>query len=401
MRNVVIAGYVRTPQSRARPKEPERDWLHGLRADELLAAIIPELLRRTTLDSSELDDFLVGCALGVTENWTFGGRTPIFQANMDARVPARFLDQQCGSGMAALHMGFTEIAAGFADIVLACGMEHMTRVPMGPKLFTEGTIQMNPELFSHERYAGWDMDTTMVMGKTAEKLSKQTGFSREEMDAWGVRSHTLAAQARDQGFYDGEIVPIEAPQPDGTVMTVDRDQAIRDGASLESMAQLKPIFDPENGVITAGNASPLNSGAAAMVLMAEEEAQKRSITPLAVVRSIGFAGVDPTLMGLGPIPAAHKALARGGFDVQDMDFWEINEAFSVVVLNAIRELGLDPERVNVKGGGLALGHAMGATGIRLVGTLARILHDQDARLGCAASCIGGGQGVATIIERMS
>jgi acetyl-CoA C-acetyltransferase len=397
---VVIAGYLRTAQSRARPKDPERDWFHALRADDLLCAVIPALLERAAFDSADLDDFLVGCALGVTENWTFGGRTPVFQANLDASVPARFLDQQCGSGMAAVHMGYLEIASGYADAVLACGMEQMTRVPMGPKLFQEGAISMNPALFHEERYAHWDMDTTMVMGLTAEKLWKQGSITREEMDEFGVRSHRLATLAREEGFFDGEILPVDAPQADGSVLRVDRDQAVREGADLESMAGLKPIFDKENGGITAGNASPLNSGAAAMLLLSREEAERRGIKPLAAIRSIGFAGVDPTIMGAAPVPAARMALEKGGYQVEDMDFWEINEAFSVVVLHAMRELGLPAGRVNVKGGGLALGHAMGATGVRLVGTLARILQTENGRLGCAASCIGGGQGVAAVIEKI-
>jgi acetyl-CoA C-acetyltransferase len=397
MREVVIAGYLRTAQSRCRPKDPERDWFHGLRADDLLAAVIPELLERTGVDSGELNDFLVGCALGVTENWTYGGRTPVFLANLSEKVPAKFVDMQCGSSMAALHTGYLEIAAGYADFVLVSGMEQMTRVPMGPKLFKEGSISMNPRLFEDEDYAHWDMDTTMVMGLTAEKLLEQTGFSRREMDEWGVRSHHRAAEAHKSGFLKGEILPVEAPQADGSTITVDRDQAVREGATVEKMAELKSPFK-EDGEITPGNASPLNAGAAAMVLCSREAAEARGLAPLAKVVSIGFAGVDPTIMGAAPVPAAKRALDAAGMAPGEIDFWEVNEAFSVVVLNFIRELGLDPERVNVMGGGLSIGHAMGATGVRLTGTLARILEEKNARYGLAASCIGGGQGVATIIE---
>lgn len=400
MREVVIAGYLRTAQSRARPKAPERDWFHALRADDLLCALLPALLERTGVRGADLDDFLVGCALGVAENWTFGGRTPIFQANLPETVPARCLDQQCGSGMAAIHMGYLEIASGYADTVLACGMEHMTRVPMGPTLFENGTISMNPLLFTDDSYDHWDMNTTMVMGRTAEKLWKQGRFSRRDMDAFGVRSHQLAVKAREQGFFDEEILPLDAPQADGTTRRVDQDQAVREHANLDEMAELTPLFDKENGGITAGNASPLNSGAAAMLLMSRERAQEQGIRPLAAIRSIGFAGVDPTVMGTAPVPAARMALEKAGYSVEDMDYWEINEAFAVVVLHAMAQLDLPPGRVNVKGGGLALGHAMGATGVRLVGTLARILDTEQGRLGCAASCIGGGQGVATIIERV-
>ncbi|NCC26303.1 MAG: acetyl-CoA C-acyltransferase, partial [Deltaproteobacteria bacterium] len=244
----------------------------------------------------------------------------------------------------------------------------------------------------------WDMPTTMVMGRTAEKLAREGGFSRRDLDAWAVRSHELAVKARESGFLTDEILPVRAPQADGSVLTVDRDQAVRPGTSLEGLAGLKPAFDPE-GLITAGNASPLNSGAAAMVLMSAERARAKGIEPLGRIRSIGFAGVDPTVMGKAPVPASKRALAMAGLQPEDIDYWEINEAFSVVVLHAIRELGLNPDRVNVMGGALAIGHAMGATGVRLVGTLARILEVCQGRIGCAASCIGGGQGVATIIER--
>jgi acetyl-CoA acyltransferase len=179
---------------------------------------------------------------------------------------------------------------------------------------------------------------------------------------------------------------------------VARDQAIRENVSLEGLAELKPVFK-EDGFITAGNASPLNAGASSILLMTREKAREKGIRPLATIRGVGFAGVDPTIMGLGPIPASRRALDSAGLKVKDMDYWEINEAFTVVVLNCIRELGIDPDRVNVRGGGIAIGHAMGATGCRLVGTLARVLEERRARFGCANACCGGGQGVATIIER--
>jgi acetyl-CoA C-acetyltransferase len=317
---------------------------------------------------------------------------------MDARVPARFIDQQCGSGMAAIQFGFMEIATGFADIVLACGMEHMTRVPIGPTLFASGAMSVNPALYTDEQYGHWDMAVTMNMGLTAEKLAEQEGFSREEMDLWAVRSHQRAARATATGFFAGEILPIVAEQTDGSVMTVDRDQAIRPETDMEGTSGLKPAFRT-NGTITAGNASPLSTGAGAMLLMAAATAAKRGLKPMAFVRSIGFAGVDPTLMGTGPVPATRMALAKAGLTAADIEVWEINEAFSVVVLNCIKDLGIDPERVNLFGGGIALGHPLGATGIRLVGTLARILNERGGRFGCATACIGGGQGVSVIIER--
>jgi acetyl-CoA acyltransferase len=398
MREVVIAGYLRTAQSRSRPNDPARDWFCKIRADELLAKLLPELIRRTGIEAKEIDDFLVGSAMGVSEQWTYGGRNPLFLANLPETIPAKFVDQQCGSAMAGIQIGFMEIAQDFADIVLVGGMEHMTRVPMGGPLVDRGVIVPNMTLFLGSEHQHWDMMTTMNMGLTAEKLFSQTDFTKEDMDKWGVRSHQLAAKARTEGFFAGEILPVEAEQDDGTVMTVDKDQAVREDATLEGMADLKPAFK-KDGVITAGNSSPLNAAATSMLLMSKETAKKKGIKPLATIRSIGFAGVDPTVMGQGPVPASRKAVEKAGLKISEIDYWEINEAFCIVALNCIKQLGLDPDRVNVMGGGTAIGHPLGATGIRLTGTLARILEVKGGRYGCANACVGGGQGVATVIER--
>jgi acetyl-CoA C-acetyltransferase len=362
MKEVVIAGYLRTAQSRSRPNDPARDWFCKMRADELLAQLLPELIKRTGIEPKEIDDFL------------------------------------CGSAMAGIHIGFMEIAQDFADVVLVGGMEHMTRVPMGGQLADRGHIVPNMTLFTDSAYQHWDMMTAMNMGLTAEKLISRTDFTREDIDDWGARSHRRAAKARSEGFFDDEILPIEAEQADGKTLTVDQDQAVREDVTVEGMADLKPAFKPD-GVITAGNSSPLNAGATSMLLMAKEIAKKKGIKPLATIRSIGFAGVDPTIMGHGPVPASKKALEKAGLNAADIDFWEINEAFCIVALNCIQELGLDPQKVNVMGGGTAIGHPLGATGIRLTGTLARILNVNGGRYGCANACVGGGQGVATIIER--
>src|SRR5512136_1792178 len=299
--------------------------------------------------------------------------------------------------MAAIHVGFMEIAMGFADIVMVGGMEHMTRVPMGG-MAPKGHISLNMRLFSDPAYRHWDMVTTTNMGLTAEKLFSQCGLTKEDMDRWGTRAHQLASKAYKEGFYRDEILPIEAEQADGKILVVDRDQAVRDDATLEGMKDLKPSFKPD-GVITPGNSSPLNAAASSMILMSKETAKKKGIQPMATIRSIGFAGVDPTIMGLGPIPASRMALEKVGLQVKDIDYWEINEAFAIVALNCIKQLGIDPDRVNVMGGGTAIGHALGATGVRRVGTLSRILKVKKGRYGLANACVGGGQGVATIIER--
>ncbi|UCH08675.1 MAG: acetyl-CoA C-acetyltransferase [Deltaproteobacteria bacterium] len=400
MKEVVIAGYLRTAQSRSRPNDPARDWFCRMRGDELVAKLLPELIKRTGIESKEIDDFLVGCATAVGEQWAYGGRFPLFLANLPETIPAKFVDQQCGSAMAGIHIGFMEIAQDFADIVLVAGYEHMTRVPMGQSTAGRGLITPNLTLFSDPAFHKWDMMTTINMGLTAEKLFSQTEFTKEDMDRWGARSHQLAAKAQAEGFFDGEILPIEAEQDDSTVITVDKDQAVRHDATVEGIADLKPAFK-KDGVITAGNSSPLNAAATSMLLMSKDTAEKKGIKPLATIRSIGFAGVDPTVMGIGPVPASRMALEKAQLKASDIDFWEINEAFCIVALNCIKELGIDPDTVNVMGGATAIGHPLGATGIRLVGTLARILNINGARWGCANACVGGGQGVATIIERES
>ncbi len=399
MREVVIAGYLRTAQSRSRPRDPARDWFCRMRSDELLGKLLPELIKRSGVAAEEIEDFIVGCATAVGEQWTYGGRNPIFLANLPETIAAKFVDQQCGSAMAGIHVGFMEITQGFADVVMIGGMEHMTRVPMGAETRDRGLVAPNLTLFTGPEYAHWDMMTTTNMGLTAEKLFAQNDFTREDMDKWAERSHRLAAEAQAAGYFDDEILPIDAPQADGSTLTVKTDQAVRADTTLEGLAELQPVFKKKGGVITAGNSSPLNAAATSMMLISKDKAREKGIKPLATIRSIGFAGVDPTIMGHGPVPASQRALKAAGLKASDIDYWEINEAFCIVALNCIKQLGLDPERVNVHGGGTALGHPLGATGARLVGTLARILNQEGARYGCANACVGGGQGVATIIER--
>jgi acetyl-CoA acyltransferase len=334
----------------------------------------------------------------LNENWTYGGRYPVLLADLPETIPAKFVDQQCGSSMAGIHIGFLEIAAGFAETVLVGGMEHMTRNYGAPLRAKEGAVSPNPRFMNDPAMKHWDFPTLSNMGFTAEKLFTLRDFTKEEMDRWGTRSHNLAEKAQKEGFFKDEIFPIEAEQADGKMMVVDRDMAVRAGATYEGMKDLKPAFR-EGGVITAGNSSPLNAAATSIILMSKEKAKKKGLTPMATIRSIGFAGVDPTIMGLGPVPASKMALEKSGLKVKDIDYWEINEAFCIVALNCIKELGIDPERVNIMGGGTAIGHPLGATGNRLVGTLARILKLKGARYGLANACCGGGQGVATIIER--
>lgn len=396
MRDVVIAGYLRTAQSQSRPTDPDRDWFGKMRTDDMLSKLLPEVLNRAQIKADEVDDYIVGCAQGIGENFTLGGRTPILLANLDKRTASKMVDEQCGSAMAAAHIGFMEIAMGFADVVLCSGMEHMTRVPMGG----DGAIEVNPRLFLDPAMRHWDPLTVMNMGLTAEKLAVEGNLSREEMDAFAAQSHQLATKAAAEGFFKDEILPISVLQANGSEMLVDKDQGIRTNATAESMGKLRAAYKL-GGSITAGNASPLNAGASTLLLMSKELAERKGLKPMARIVSIGFAGVEPDVMGKGPVPATIRALKSAGLKADDIDFWEINEAFSAVALYTMNEFKINPDKVNIKGGGAAIGHPLGATGCRIIGTLARILEIENGRYGCATMCCGGGQGVSTIIERIA
>lgn len=396
MREAVIVGYLRSPMSRSRPGSPDRaarDVYNTLRMDELAAEIVTELVKRTGIEKQDVDEFLSGCALGVGENWSWGGRTIPLLAEFPVTVPAKMVDQQCCSSMATIQIGAMEIMLGYSDVVVSVGIEHMTHIAM----VNNPMIQPSGKFVLDSRYDERDLATALNMGLTAEKLAKKSGISKEEMDRWSVRSHQLAVKSLEEGFFKDEIMPVTVKTIDGEV-TIESDVSIRKDATFEDMKGLRPAFKV-NGVITAGNSSPVNAGASAMILMSKDEARKRKLKPLATIRSMASAGVEPSLMGEGPVPASRKVLENAGLKVQDIDLWEINEAFAVVTLNAIKELNIDPDRVNIKGGAIALGHPLGVTGTRLVGTLGRILNLEGKRYGCATACIGGGQGSATIIER--
>jgi len=403
MKEVVIVDYLRTPQSRSSTQKPERDVFINYRADELLGFVVKELVKRNKIDPKEIDDMITGSAFPVGENWLYGGRNPLFLAELPYEIPAMAIDRQCASGMSSIHIGSMEIMTGNAEVVLACGMEHMSRVPMD---FTKNlAVKLNENLINYKKfpqYKKYGLDVGFSMIQTAQKLYEISGISREEMDRWGKRSHDLAVKAMREGFFDGEILPIEVTLADGTKKLIKYDQSIIEETSLEKMAKLPVVSKglTKEPQITAGNSSPLNAGAGAMILMEKEKAESYNIKSLAKIKAMSWVGVDPSIMGIGPVPASRKALKRAKLDVKDIDFWEINEAFAIVTLNAIKELGIDENKVNVKGGGIALGHALGLTGIRLVGTLARILQKEGGKFGLATPCVGGGQGSATIIESL-
>ncbi len=396
MRDVVIVDYLRTPFSRSRPNAPERDKLNDFRMDVLAGRLIKTMIERKGINPTEIGDVKVGCALQVGENWLYGGRSIIGLAELPETVPACGIERLCGSSMTTIHNGAMEIMTGYSDITVSAGIEHMTHVPMDPT-----SPMLDPPidiLGTEEKYAHYDYSTGVMMGLTAEKLYKlaaeKFGLTREDLDQYSLESHELAAKGQDEGFFKDELMPVELKN--GEIF--DQDQSVRRGSTMDNMAALMPSFDFD-GVITPGNSSPLNAGATAMVLMSKEKAKEYGLEPLATIKSMGWAAVNPGIMGLGPVPASKMALKKAGLEVKDIDVWEINEAFAVVALNCIKELGIDRNKVNLKGGAIAIGHPLGASGTRLVGTLARILNWEDGQVGLANACVGGGQGVATIIEK--
>jgi acetyl-CoA C-acetyltransferase len=398
MADAVIVDMLRVPFSRSRPAQPERDAYNKQRMDEALAMVIKELIKRNKVDPEEIGDIITGCSLQMRENFLMGGRTIVMLAELPFSVPAQGTDRVCISGMSAVHQCAMEIMLGYSEVCFANGMEHMTHVPLDARVNTD-LMQVSPRFFSDPSLNKYELQTALSMGLTAEKLWGMTDFTREQMDEWSLGSHHKAAAAIEAGYFKDEILPLEVEQEDGSMLKVENDLSIRGDTTLEGLAGLKPAFNPE-GQITAGNSSPLNAGCSSVLLMSADKAKSMGLKPKAKVVSMGWAGVDPSIMGAGPVPASRKALEKAGMDAKDIDCWEINEAFSIVALYAIKELGLDPERVNVKGGAVAIGHPLAASGPRITGTLARILEQEGGKFGAATLCGGGGQGGTIIIEKV-
>jgi len=394
MKEAVIVDYLRTPFSRSRPNAPEKDKLNDFRMDVLAAKLIKTMINRKNINPKEIGDVLIGSAFQVMEQWMYGGRSIVALAELPETVTSQGIERQCGSSMNTIHTGAMQIMTGQSDIVVSAGIEHMTHIPM----VNNPNIDPPTFLAVDDKYDKYDFGTGFVMGLTAEKLFKQAAekfsLTRDDLDKYSLESHEFAAKGQDEGFFKEEIMPVELAN--GEIFDIDA--SVRRGSTMEKMASLSPSFDFE-GVITPGNSSPLNAGATAMVLMSKEKTKEYGIEPLATIKSMGWAGVNPGIMGLGPVPASKKALEKAGLEAKDIDFWEINEAFAIVALNCIKEFNIDREKVNVKGGAVAIGHPLGATGTRLVGTLARILNWEDGQYGLANACIGGGQGIATVIEK--
>ena len=393
LEDVYIVDFLRTPFTRFSRKDVQKDPFYNIRPEELAGLVINSLIEKNGINPNEIDEIITGCALQVGEQWTFGGRHEIFAAKLPYTIPTMSVDRQCASSLSTVSIGAMEISSGMADIIIAGGVEKMSRTPM----FDNPHIEINMKFLTDSKYAEYELTTGYVMGLTAERLAEEANISREEMDRFSLRSHQLAWKAIQDGYFKNEILPVEV-EVEGKKVSLNVDQSVRPDTSLEKLLQLPPAFKP-NGKITAGNSAPLNSGAAYVVLMSKSALKKYGLTPMAKIRSFGFAGVPPAVMGKGPVPASKKALEKANLSVKDIDLWEINEAFAVVVLNAIKELGLDEESVNRKGGAIAIGHPLGATGARLVGTLARQLILEGKDYGVATLCVGGGQGGAIVIEK--
>ena len=394
LEDVYLVDFLRTPFTRFSRKDPQKDPFYNIRPEELAGLVINKLIEKNGINPSEIDELITGCALQVGEQWAFGGRHEIFAAKLPYTIPTMAVDRQCASSLTSVAIGAMEISSGMADIVIAGGVEKMSRTPM----FDNPHIEINTKFLTDPKYAEYDLTTGYVMGLTAEKLAEEANISREEMDRWSLRSHQLAWKAIQEGYFKEEILPIEV-EIDDKKFKLDIDQSVRQDTSLEKLAQLPPAFKPD-GKITAGNSAPLNSGSSYVLLMSKNALKKYGLTPMAKIRSYGFAGVPPAVMGKGPVPASKKALEKAKLSVKDIDLWEINEAFAVVVLYAIRELGLDAESVNRRGGAIAIGHPLGATGARIVGTLARQLILDGKDYGVATLCVGGGQGGAIVLEKV-
>ncbi|MBQ0806664.1 MAG: acetyl-CoA C-acyltransferase FadA [Porticoccus sp.] len=387
-RDAVIVDFARTPMARSK-----NGSFRNRRSDEIGADLIEGLLDRNPgVAPGEIDDIIWGCVMQGREQAFNIARMTSLRTRIPHEVPAITVNRLCGSSMSALHSATANVMAGLGDIYLVGGVEHLGHVPM------THDIDPNPALnMSVASAAG-------MMGLTAEYLARIHGISREQQDAFGARSHRLANEARMAGRFVNEIVPIEGHTANGGLYLMTEDETIRPETTVEGLSQLRTVFDPVNGTVTAGTASQITDGAAAMLVMSAERANALGLKPMAKVISVAAAGVDPSIMGYGPVPSTRKALKTAGLTIDDVDYIELNEAFAAQSLPVLKDLGLlhrMEEMANVNGGAIALGHPLGASGARITGTLLNVLKQRDAAIGVATMCIGLGQGVTTIVERLN
>ncbi|MFD2228813.1 acetyl-CoA C-acyltransferase FadA [Alkalimarinus sediminis] len=385
--DVVVVDAVRSPMGRAK-----NGCFRNVRAETLSATLIDALFTRNPgANPNEVEDVIWGCVNQTLEQ----GFNVARQISLLTKVPhtasAQTVNRLCGSAMSSIHTAAQAIMTGNGDVFVVGGVEHMGHVPM-----TKG--------FDHNPAASkYSAKASNMMGLTAEMLAKMHGISRQMQDEFGARSHRLAHEATLEGRFKNEIIPMEGHDDNGFKVLIENDETIRPETTVESLSKLKPAFNPKGGTVTAGTSSQLTDGAAAMLLMSAEKAQQLGLTPLARIKSMAVAGCDPAIMGYGPVPATKKALKRAGLKVEDIDFWELNEAFagqSLPVMKDLKLIDVADEKVNLNGGAIALGHPLGCSGARISTTLLNVMQAKGGTLGVSTMCIGLGQGISTVWERI-
>ncbi|QEQ97791.1 acetyl-CoA C-acyltransferase FadA [Neptunomonas concharum] len=386
--DVVIVDGVRTPMGKSKGGS-----FRNVRAEALSAAVMNGLLARNpNVNPAEIEDVVWGCVNQTKEQGFNIARNAAVLAGLPHTVAGQTINRLCGSSMSALHNAAQSIMTGNGDIFIVGGVEHMGHLDI-----LHG-IDVNPEMSKQVAKAA------MMMGITAEMLGKMNGISREMQDQLGARSHRLAHEARETGRFDNEIIPVEGHDENGFKILLEQDEVIRPETTFEVLQGLKPVFVPKVGTVTAGTSSAFSDGASGMLVMSAEKAQALGLKPRAVIRSMAVAGCDPSIMGYGPVPASQKALKRAGLKMDDIDYIELNEAFAaqgLAVLKGLKLLDRMEEHVNLNGGAIALGHPLGCSGTRISTTLLNVLEQKEGTLGLATMCIGMGQGVATVFERLN
>ncbi|WP_439134441.1 acetyl-CoA C-acyltransferase FadA [Pseudomaricurvus sp.] len=386
-RDAVIVDYARSAMGRSK-----NGCFRNVRADDLSAEVVKGLLARNpAIDPASIDDLIWGCVMQREEQGMNLARLVGLLAGLPHTVPAQTVNRLCGSSMSAMHTAIASVMSGLGDVYLVGGVEHMGHLNM------MDAVDINPGLgLSVAKAAG-------SMGMTAEMLSLMHGIQREDMDAFSARSHRLAAAARAEGKFDREIIPVMGHDEVGVPFMVTQDETIRPETTVESLAQLRPAFNPQGGTVTAGSSSQITDGASAMLIMSAEKAQELGLKPIAKVRAATLAGVDPSIMGYGPVPSTQKALKQLGMDIKDVDYVELNEAFAAQAIPVLKDLNLLDDmdsKVNLNGGAIALGHPFGCSGVRISGSLLTVMQEKDWTMGISTMCIGLGQGITTVIERV-
>ncbi|MBE6028953.1 MAG: acetyl-CoA C-acetyltransferase [Clostridiales bacterium] len=393
MREVVIVGAARTAIGKF------GGTLKNVPTRTLGAVCIEEALKRAGVEKDQVDEVIMGCVLqgGLGQNVA---RQMMLDAGLPVEVPCFTINKVCGSGLRAVELAAQIIKAGDADIIVAGGAENMSSAPYVMPAARWGARMFDAKMTDMMVNDGlWDVFNNYHMGMTAENVAEQWGLTREELDEFSVISQQRAEKAVDSGVFDEEIVPVTIPQRKGDPIVFDKDEHLTRGSTMEKVAKLKPAFKKDGGVVTAANASGINDSGAAVVVMSKEKADELGIKPMATIKSYASGGVDPSIMGVGPVPASRKALEKAGLTIEDMDLVEANEAFAAQSLAVRKDLGLDPEKTNVNGGAIALGHPIGASGCRILITLLYEMQRRDSKYGLATLCIGGGMGTSVIVER--